>query len=345
MLCCSQDHYSFKFKKINGIKSVRIVVKFLYIVLSKEEGRCLLFHPDVKIIERYNLSIIHMEENISHGDKYQRPIQGKPTLRKSSRGKKPNPKCADYFDEIHRKRVKDDFDKSAKKIDILLVRITSLNVTSNRAEVQLEFNNMAVEWQNFERARKEYIAAVDYTSELQDVTVRRQELLRKICVSRKIFMSTLDAGKPETLTRDSQQSKIDDHLSDICLTNSASSGRSSTSCKARLAARSARIAKLRLEQAAKRSKLKQKQNKELAELGKARVKLESRRAEAELEERLQDLKDAAECAQCEVELMAAEEGLETGRDHGIGGDDKKREIQVCPLKIVLRLHLMIDVVC
>lgn len=52
------------------------------------------------------------------------------------------------------------------------MRITSLNVTSNREEFQLEVDNMAVEWQNFEHARKKYRAAIADTAELQVVTVR-----------------------------------------------------------------------------------------------------------------------------------------------------------------------------
>ena len=82
---------------------------------------------------------------------------------------------------------------------------------------------------------------------------------------------------------------------------------SSTSSKARAAARSARIAKLKLEQAIKRSELKQRQIREEAELERTRVELETRRAEGELKEHLQQLQDEMECAKYEAQLLEEEE--------------------------------------
>ena len=222
----------------------------------------------------------------------------KVALRKSARGRKPNPKYASFFDELHRKGLKDDLEKHAKVIETMLNKISRLDVIVNREDVQLGFDKMALEWQNFQRVYKEYATLSVDSKELHAIGIRRQQLQRKISDSRQIFISTLENPNSITLADDVHlQTEINDDKSDISLASSANTRRSSTSSKARSAARSAQIAKLKLQQAERKSELKQRQIKELVELEKTRVELESKRAQAELEEKLQDLRDEAECVQ------------------------------------------------
>lgn len=232
-------------------------------------------------------------------------------LRKSARERKPNPKYASFFDDLHRKGLKDDLEKHAKAIETMLNEISRLDVIVNRKGVQLRFDKMALEWQNFQRAYNEYATLSVDSKELSAIGIRRQQLQRKISDSRQIFISTLENPNSITIAEEvHSQSEINDNKSDISRASSANSRRSSTSSKARSAARSAQIAKLKLQQAERKSKLKQRQIKELVELEKTRVELESKRAQAELEEKLQDLRDEAECAQYEAELLAVDERLE-----------------------------------
>ena len=73
-------------------------------------------------------------------------------LRKSARERKPNPKYVSFFDDLHRKGLKDNLKKHAKAIETMLNRISRLDVIVNREDVQLGFDKMALEWQNFQRA-------------------------------------------------------------------------------------------------------------------------------------------------------------------------------------------------
>ncbi|KAL9977579.1 hypothetical protein ACROYT_G014998 [Oculina patagonica] len=243
-------------------------------------------------------------------------------LRKSARERKPNPKYASFFDDIRSKKLKTDLEKHAKSIETMLIKISGFDVVVNRDDIQLEFDNMAVEWQNFQRVYNEYATLSTDSKELHTIGIRRQQLQRKISDSRQIFMSTL--GDVNSVIDDMPtKSEVNDDKSDISCTSSANSRRSSTSSKARAAARSAQIAKLKLHQAERKSKLRQKQIKELAELEKTRVELESKRAEAELEEKLQDLSNEVECAQYEAELLAEEVKLENDEETCIDGKEDK----------------------
>ena len=51
--------------------------------------------------------------------------------------------------------------------------------------------------------------------------------------------------------------------------------------------------------------------------------MESKRAEAKLEEKLQDLRDEVECAQYEAEPLAVEVKLETDEETRIDGKEDK----------------------
>ena len=95
-------------------------------------------------------------------------------LRKSARGRKPNPKYASFFDELHRKGLKDDLEKHAKVIETMLNKISRLDVIVNREDVQLGFDKMALEWQNFQRVYKEYATLSVDPKELHVIGIRRQ---------------------------------------------------------------------------------------------------------------------------------------------------------------------------
>ena len=228
----------------------------------------------------------------------------------------------------------------------MLIKISGLNVVINRDDVQLEFDNMAVEWQNFQRVYIEYATLSTDSKELHTIGIRRQQLQRKISDSRQIFMSTL--GDVNSVIDDMPaKSEINDDKSDISCTSSANSKRSSTSSKACAAARFAQNAKLKLHQAERKSKLRQKQIKELAELEKTRVELESKRAEAELEEKLQNLRDEVECGQNEAELLVEEVKLENDGETRIDGKEDKLleghqpiESDYLPAKGVILRHLL-----
>ena len=95
-------------------------------------------------------------------------------LRKSARGRKPNRKYASFFDELHRKGLKDDLEKHAKVIETMLNKISRLDVIVNREDVQLGFDKMALEWQNFQRVYKEYATLSVDPKELHVIGIRRQ---------------------------------------------------------------------------------------------------------------------------------------------------------------------------
>ena len=239
---------------------------------------------------------------------------------------------------MHRKGLKDDLGKRTKAIKTMLNQISRLDVIVNREDVQLGFDKMALEWQNFQRTYDEYISlSVDF-KELHAIGIRRQQLQRKISDSRQIFISTLKNPNSIALADDARsQSEINDDKTDISRASSANSRRSSTSSKARSAARSAQIAKIKLQQAERKSESKQRQIKELVELEKTRVELESKRSQAELEEKLQDLRDEAECAQYEAELLAVDEQLENeilsgSSDQRLNLKNLKNEIPEAPME-------------
>ena len=77
-------------------------------------------------------------------------------LRKSARERKPIPQYASFFDDFHQKGLKDDLEKHAKAIETMVHKISRLDVIVNREDVQLGFDKMALEWQNFQRAYNEY---------------------------------------------------------------------------------------------------------------------------------------------------------------------------------------------
>ena len=86
-----------------------------------------------------------------------------------------------------------------------------------------------------------------------------------------------------------------------------------------------------------KSELKQRQIKELAKLEKTRGELGSKRSQAELEEKLQDLGNEAECMQYKAELLAVDEQLENetlsgSSDQRLNLKNLKNEIPELPME-------------
>lgn len=249
--------------------------------------------------------------------------------RKSTRERKTKPEYAGFFEDIQSKAVKKELDKCTRAIETILGRISSLDLAHNSVAVQLEFERLALEWQKFEQLYDDYATTITESTHLENIGIKRRNLQRNIADYREIFVDTLKETREESVThlRDSNAAHqhhpvIEDAKSVV---SRISSNRSSTSSKARAAARSAELAKLKLQQAVKKSQLRQRQIQDQAQLERTRVELEARRAEAQLEEQLQDLRDEAECAQYEAELLAADEQLE--RESLASGDYERQQLE------------------
>ncbi|KAJ7363206.1 hypothetical protein OS493_011487 [Desmophyllum pertusum] len=151
----------------------------------------------------------------------------------------------------------------------------------------------------------------------------KRDLQRKITDYRQIFINTLKENVTPTVpVAERRHSEIEEAKS---VTSSTNSKRSSTSSKARTAAWSAEIARLKLQQAMRKSQLKERQIQEQAQYEMTRVELETKKAETQLEEHLQDLRDEVECAQYKAELLAADEQLENEALGG-SGDGPRLEL-------------------
>ena len=99
-----------------------------------------------------------------------------------------------------------------------LNRISRLDVIVNREDVQLGFDKMALEWQNFQRAYNEYAMLSVDSKELHAVGIQRQQLQRKISNCRQIFISTLENPNSTTLAHNVHlRSEINNDKSDISI--------------------------------------------------------------------------------------------------------------------------------
>ena len=168
-------------------------------------------------------------------------------------------------------------------------------------EIQQILEGAHLNWVKYLQVYEEYSRLINDSSELERLSIQRRTLERNLNDCNQLAIDQLDKSI-RSLQRGSIP--VDDHHfndderislsahSSISMSRS-SKGRhsvgSSVSSKARAAARSAELAKLKLEQAERRAKTKQKQMQE------------------QIEQELQDLRDQAEYSRLEAHLLAADQ--------------------------------------
>ena len=85
--------------------------------------------------------------------------------------RKPNPKYASFSDHVRSKKLRTDLEKHVKSIEMMLNKISGFDVVINCDDIQLEFDNMAVEWQNFQRVYDEYATLSTNSKELHTIGI------------------------------------------------------------------------------------------------------------------------------------------------------------------------------
>jgi hypothetical protein len=228
-------------------------------------------------------------------------------IRKSDRQRKIVEEYAEYFEDLHLGRLKSDLTKIDKEIEAIIYSLSCLDAKQNPAEVHTVFEELNRKWLGYQEIYSEYAEQITNTAELEQIGIRKRELNRKINDYHSSIMNSIrELASENTPVKPDDSRSVVSHVSSR---SSSSSKRSSVSSKARAAARNAELARLKLEQALKKTDLKQKLLREQALMEKTRVELEIKIAETQLEEHLQDLRDQVECALYEAELLSKEEQL------------------------------------
>ena len=168
-------------------------------------------------------------------------------------------------------------------------------------EIQQILEGAHLNWVKYLQAYEEYSRLINDSSELERLSIQWRTLEQNLNDCNQLATDQLDKSirslQRGSIPVDNHHFNDDERISlsahsSISMSGSSKSRRSvgsSVSSKSRAAARSAELAKLKLEQAERRAKTKQKQMQE------------------QIEQELQDLRDQAEYSQLEAHLLAADQ--------------------------------------
>ncbi len=246
-------------------------------------------------------------------------------VRRTSRTKKVSREHEEYLNEIHLKGLKHDLLKLSQIIEASTESLKTHDY-NNVATREIEQNLEAIHsnWLKYLKIYEEYSQLLNDSRKLERLSIQRQNLERKMNDCNRVAIDQLNKSinslqKGKGLMnihhiRDDDKLSVSVHSS-ISMSRSSKSrhsGRSSVSSRAKVAAREAQLANLKLEQAERRAKAKQKQMQE------------------QIEQELQDLRDQVEYSQLEAQLLADDQVDERSSDSSsrkgkskAGTNDKK----------------------
>ncbi|CAB3997598.1 Hypothetical predicted protein, partial [Paramuricea clavata] len=232
-------------------------------------------------------------------------------LRRTSRTRKVPREYAEYLNEIHSKGLKHELLKLSQIIEVSTESLKTYDYSNiETTEIEKTLDTIHSKWVKYLKVHEDYSQLINNTRDLERLSIQRQSLERKINECNQLAIGQLNKSI-RSLQRDSKfenglHLKDDDKLSvsvqsSVSMSRSSKSrrsGGSSVSSRVKTAARSAELARLKLEQAERRAKAKEKQMQE------------------QIECELQDLRDQAEYSQLEAELLAADQADERYSDCG-----------------------------